>query len=275
MLADTARRAEDLITAKIRRDAATPTARESLDAKTGQWGRVVALRVPALPELSFYNKARGVNEDDLPHLDAISAFFADAGAVPTLEVWAGDAGDRLGAALARRGMYAGTVTATLHRELGSAPYPAGPAHPAVTVEELDPADDADYLPTLVGGYELAQARPEQHAMLGVEHDPAAVRRYLARVDGHPAAAASLYLGPGDARHPGGALLSGAATLPRYRRHGCQGALINRRLADAGQFTDLAVVTVGYGSASQTNLERAGFRLTHTRTAWRPLTEQPR
>lgn len=35
-------------------------------------------------------------------------------------------------------------------------------------------------------------------------------------------------------------------------------------------TDLAVVTVAYGSASHANLERAGFRLTHTRITWRPL-----
>jgi hypothetical protein len=101
-------------------------------------------------------------------------------------------------------------------------------------------------------------------MIRAEHDPGAVRRYLARVDGHPAAAASLYL---DTQ---GALLSGAATLPRYRRHGCQGALIAQRLADASKHSDLAVVTVAYGSASQTNLERAGFQTTHTRTSWRPL-----
>jgi hypothetical protein len=92
-----------------------------------------------------------------------------------------------------------------------------------------------------------------------------VRRYLARIDGRPAAAAGLYL------HPDGALLSGAATLPRHRRHGCQNALITRRLADASALTDLAVTTVAYGSASHINLERAGFRQTHTRTAWRPLT----
>ncbi len=264
MLTATARRAEDLITAKTRRDAAAPVPRRSLGAETARWGRTVALRVPALRELAPYNKARGVNEDDLPHLDAISAFFSDAGIVPTLEVWAGDAGDRLGAALARRGLYAGTVTATLHADLDG-PRPTAPGRGRVTVEELA-ADDDDphYLAVLVAGYGLAGARPERLAVLRAEHDPAAVRRYLARVDGRPAAAAGLYLGPD------GALLGGAATLPRFRRHGCQSALIARRLADAGPHTDLAVVTVAYGSASHANLERAGFRQTHTRTAWRPL-----
>ena len=260
---DTARRAEELITAKIHQDAARPVARQALGAETGRWGRIVALRVPVLRELAFYNKARGVNEDDLPHLDAASGFFTLAGVVPTLEVWAGDASERLGAALTRRGLRPGAVTAAMHRYLDGSRRPAAPAPGSVTVEELDPADDSDHLATLLGGYGLGRARPEQQSMLGAEHDPATVRRYVARVDGRAAAAASLYL------HPGGALLSGAATLTEYRRHGCQSALIARRLADAAVLTDLAVVTVSPGSASQANLERAGFRVTHTRTAWRP------
>ncbi|MBF9066848.1 GNAT family N-acetyltransferase [Streptacidiphilus fuscans] len=264
MLSDIARRAEDLITSKLSLDAATPAARQSLDAETACWGRTVALRVPALRELPFYNKARGFNEDDLPYLDAIFAFFTEAGIEPTLEVWAGDAGDRLGAALALRGLYAGTVTATLHRHLDSDSRPPVVAHDSVTVDELDPSDDTDYLTTLLGGYELTSAPSERRTMLRAEHDPTTVRRYLARVNGHPAAAASLYV------TPTGALLSGAATLPQYRRHGCQSALITHRLADAAKVTDLAVVTVAYGSPSQLNLERAGFRITHTRTTWRPI-----
>jgi hypothetical protein len=268
MLADTARRAEDLITSKVHRDAAAPAARQSLDAETASWGRIVAQRIPMLRELTFYNKARGVNESDLPYLDAVTVFFTDGGITPTLEVWAGDASDRLGAALARRGLYAGAVTATMHRHLDSGFHAARPADSSVTVEELDPADDTDYLNTLMGGYELTQASPEHRAMIRAEHDPGTVRRYLAHVDGNPAAAASLYL------HSNGALLGGAATLRRYRRRGCQGALIAQRLADASKHTDLAVVTVAYGSASQVNLERAGFQTTHTRTAWRPLHQSP-
>ncbi|WP_426593783.1 hypothetical protein ACPPVS_18670 [Cellulomonas sp. McL0617] len=265
MPADTAQRAEDLITAKSRRDAAVLDRARSLQLDIASWGRTVGLRVPALPELAFYNKARGVNADDLAHLPAICAFFTSAGITPTLEVWAADASDRLGAALVGLGLSAGTVTAVLHRHLTDVPRSPGAADGTVTVTELDPADpDADYFATLVGGYGLADARPERRAMLHAEHDPATVRRYVARVDGRPAAAAGLYL------HPDGALLSGAATLPEYRRRGCQAALIRRRLADAALVTDLAVVTVAYGSTSQTNLERAGFHLTHARTSWQPL-----
>ena len=154
---------------------------------------------------------------DLPHLDAISEFFTSVGIAPTLEVWSGDAGDRLGRALADRGLRAGTTTATLHATLPGRIVDR-PALRPITITELGPDDnDDDYLSTLFGGYELTRARPDHLSMLRAEHDPASVRRYLAHVDGRPAAAAGLYLGPQ------GALLSGAATLPEFRRRGCQGA----------------------------------------------------
>jgi hypothetical protein len=272
MPSETTRRAEAVITAKIRHDAVTAGSRPSLGAATGEWGRIVALRVPPLSDLAFYNKARGVNEDDIPHLCTVSEFYTGVGIAPTLEVWADDASDGLGIALARHGLYAGAVTATLHRHLDGDPRLTGRADSPVTVEELMPTaaerlahdNETDYMATLVGGYELAEGRAEHLAMLRAEHDPAVVRRYIAYVGGRPAAAASLYLAPD------GALLGGAATPPAFRRHGCQAALISHRLADAAKLTDLAVVTTAFGSAGQTNLERSGFRLTHTRTAWRPL-----
>src|SRR5262249_24103820 len=53
-------------------------------------------------------------------------------------------------------------------------------------------------------------------------------RYLARRAGEPAGGASFRLGDGVA------LLCGAGTLPAHRRRGVQGALLERRLADAAR-----------------------------------------
>lgn len=61
-------------------------------------------------------------------------------------------------------------------------------------------------------------------------------------------------------------MSGAATLPGFRRRGVQTALLCARLAWAAQRGGgLAFSVTQPGSASQRNLERAGFRVVYSRT----------
>lgn len=89
-----------------------------------------------------------------------------------------------------------------------------------------------------------------------------LRRFLAEVDGEPAATGVVSL------HQGVALLSGAATLPAFRRRGAQAALLAARLRYAAeQGCDLAMMVAEAGSGSQRNAERRGFRVAYTRTKW--------
>jgi ribosomal protein S18 acetylase RimI-like enzyme len=84
-------------------------------------------------------------------------------------------------------------------------------------------------------------------------------RYLARVNGEPAAGSNLRLADRVAQ------LCGAATLPRFRRQGIQTAMLFTRLSDAAAAgCDIAVVTTEPGSKSQQNVQRAGFDLLYTR-----------
>ena len=88
-------------------------------------------------------------------------------------------------------------------------------------------------------------------------------RYLARRASEPAGGASMRLADGVAQ------LCGAGTLPAHRRRGVQGALLERRLADAARAgCDLAVVTTLPGSKSQENAQRQGFELLYTRAILR-------
>jgi len=77
------------------------------------------------------------------------------------------------------------------------------------------------------------------------------RRYLASVDGQPAAAASMVSFQG--KH----LFAGACTLPKFRGKGLQSALTKRRLSDAGSGSLVTVVALP-GSQSHRNLQRIGF-----------------
>jgi hypothetical protein len=255
------REVESVVGAKVDEDFVAAGAEPVLDAAASSFGRVRCTRIGALSGYAAYNKARGFGLEDADRLEEVRGFFTDAGTAPLIEVWAGDASEALGRRLAEAGFHAGEVGATLWTPLDG----TTPDRPDADVEvrELAPGDDdAEYLDTLFAGYELSTT--PQRTMMAIEHRSPHLRRYLARVDGRPAAAASLYIWGGRA------YLAGAATVPAMRNHGCQGALIRRRLRDAAHAAGEAVVTSAFGSPSHANLERLGFRLAHTRTLWRPL-----
>jgi GNAT superfamily N-acetyltransferase len=87
---------------------------------------------------------------------------------------------------------------------------------------------------------------------------------VARLDGHPAAHAALYLDD----QSGTAVLAADGTRPAFRGRGCQTALIAARLAEAARRGyPLAVVEAAPGSTSQRDLERVGFRLAYTKVIW--------
>lgn len=92
-------------------------------------------------------------------------------------------------------------------------------------------------------------------------------RYLARVAGVPAGAASLRIFDRIAQ------LCGSATLPSYRRRGVQTALLAHRLLYArDRGCDVAVITTQPGSKSQENAQRYGFALLYSRAV---LIREPR
>lgn len=120
---------------------------------------------------------------------------------------------------------------------------------------------------LVDGYQLPPEDRDLRRMLAIEHSTPGLCRYLATVNGQPAAAAALF------PHSGCSVLVGAATLPAFRRRGAQSALISRRLSDASATSSTVVVTAAKESASHANLERLGFTVRNVRTLWQPPDER--
>jgi len=101
----------------------------------------------------------------------------------------------------------------------------------------------------------------RQALANAERDfaKAGVVHYIARCDGSVAGGGSLRMAAGVAQ------LTGAATVPAYRRRGVQTALLSARLADAAAAgCDIAVVTTQPGSKAQQNVQRRGFHLLYTR-----------
>ena len=103
------------------------------------------------------------------------------------------------------------------------------------------------------------ARDVMEQVIGDMADTRGMVRFLARQGGTVIGGASMRMFDGVAQ------LSGAATLPAYRRRGAQTAMLRTRLAEAVRAgCDLATVITLPGSKSHENAQRRGFELLYTR-----------
>ena len=86
--------------------------------------------------------------------------------------------------------------------------------------------------------------------------------YLARVDGRPAAAATLFM------HEKTGYCADAATDPGFRGRGLHRALLAQRIAAAAAAgADFVCGGANFLSASHRNMERAGMRVQFVRALW--------
>lgn len=254
MWRDLVQRSEAVITRKAELDFTT-IAGEDPSAAFRWFGAAAATRLPTLPQHVPYNKVRGYRSADRRTFQDILDFYAGPALMPAVEVWAADATTELHRMLLDAGLAPSTPTVTLHARPRSKAVAS-----EVAVEEVG-LDDERYLEVLYSGYETPASEVVFRRTLAIEHATPGLRRYMAMVDGLPAAVGSLFM------HGNVGYFGGAATLPSFRRRGCQAALIDRRLADATEDSDLVVVTAAFASPSHDNLARHGFGITHTRTVW--------
>lgn len=221
-----------------------------------RFGEAVAAATPSEPELDFVNRIHGLAWIDAARLGEVLDFYRGLGLRPWIELPPG--AEELAARLADAGARPVASLAVVY----GVPSPRSAA--AVEVLELGASEGLRFGALLLEGLGVpAPAVATDAPAAAAWATTAGVRIYVARVDGDDAGAAALSIGDGVG------YLANAATLPRFRRRGCQTALISRRIADAaGAGCDLVASLATFASVSQRNLERAGLRTAYTRTVWR-------
>lgn len=253
--------ADDIVSAKAVVDFEAMAAEPSnpLGAAVRRFGATIATRLASLPHLAPYNKARGFDLADRERLPAIEEFFHQVSLPSRVEV-AGTAHRHVAPLLEGRGYApAPRTAATLELDLGSRPVADNPI--PCQVDAGAPLTATGYLRALVEGYGFQSVPAAQLRVLEHEHRTPGLIRYTAGHDPVAAAAALFLAGPT-------AYLAGAATVEEMRGQGYQSALIERRLADAGDGgCARAVATVELGSPSHRNLERFGFEVAAVRVLW--------
>ena len=121
----------------------------------------------------------------------------------------------------------------------------------VTTEEVL-GDLTEWMRVTDGGWAESEPLPDEPSAIGKIMAAWPARRFLGRIEGQPAATASL------CEHEGVFLFAGACTRPQFRGCGLQTALTQHRIQSAGKGALLLVAALP-GSQSHRNLQRIGFQ----------------
>ncbi|WP_246187980.1 GNAT family N-acetyltransferase [Paenibacillus tengchongensis] len=233
---------------------------EGIEVQT--FGQATAWYARTMPWGGF-NTVKGLTFEDTRYVDEIIEFYRERGRRGQFEIVPSGCSGELLRALAERGFYQSAFHTTMY---GMPRSPEPDFAEGITVREIEAGEFALYgrLHCLGTGLDVSGA-PHVAANNQVLFGRPGWRIYLGFVDGAPAGAASMYM------HEGVASCTFAATLPEFRRRGLQAAFLQKRMHEAAlNHCELVAAQCAYASASQKNMERAGFRIGYTRATWSEL-----
>jgi ribosomal protein S18 acetylase RimI-like enzyme len=215
---------------------------------------LVSLFLPA------FRRVIGLRPGHEAEIAPLVAWYREYGVTPTFEIVPGMFDAELGRELARHGF----LPSGFHAALIGQPDRSTQPDPDIDIERVE-SDAAmeRYLDAYVAGWGVPE---KDHAQFKANVRPWRVQPgwslYLARADGQPAAAATLYVADGVG------YLADATTAPAFRGRGLQTALLRRRMRDASTAgVDFVFSGAEPFGTSHRNMERAGLRLHFLRTKW--------
>jgi len=220
--------------------------------------RAVALRA----RLPSFSRVVGLKAGHEHHLGHLVQWYRDAGMRPTFEMVPGHFVPGLGFELQRLGCVHSGFHASL---IGAVPGLASHAGPEHIERVTTPSAMESYLDAYVAGWGIPKSEEDVFkANVRPWVEQLGWSLYVARIDGEPAAAATLFV------HDGVAYLADAATAPHFRGRGLQQLLLRRRIDDAaGLETELVFSGAAPFSTSHRNMERLGMRVQFMRALWTP------
>ena len=207
-----------------------------------------------------FRRVIGLRPGHEGEIEPLIAWYREYGVKPTFEIVPGMFNAELGRELARHGF----LPSGFHAALIGEPDCTKATNADIDIEQVT-SDEAmeRYLDAYVAGWGIPE---KDHAQFKSNVRPWRVQPgwslYLARVDGRPAAAATLYV----ADRVG--YLADATTAPAFRGRGLQAALLRQRIRDASAAgVDFVFSGAEPMGTSHRNMERAGLRLHFLRTKW--------
>ena len=218
--------------------------------------------VALMSRLPSFSRVVGIRPGHEHHLKPVVDWYREHGIRPSFEMVPGHYDASLGRELTRLGFF----QSGFHVSLIGEPNLAAPAGSEIEIDRVTSMETMEfYLDAYVAGWGIPET---DHAQFKANVRPwlnqAGWSLYLARLDGQPAAAATLYL------KDSVGYLADATTDPRFRRRGLQSALLRQRIRDAGTAgADIIFSGAAPFSTSHRNMERADMRVQFVRSLWTP------
>jgi ribosomal protein S18 acetylase RimI-like enzyme len=220
--------------------------------------------VGLMSRLPAFARVMGLRAGHERHIEPLVEWYREHGIKPTFEMVPALWDAALGRELARMGFYQSGFHASL---ICQPPPTAAQTDGDAGIEAVTTAEEMEhYLDAYIPGWGIPEKDgPQFRVNVRPWLQQSGWSLYLARVDGKPAAAATLYV------KDRVAYLADAATDPSFRGRGLQTALLRRRIRDAGAAgADLVCSGADPFSTSHRNMERAGLRLQFIRSMWMPV-----
>ena len=226
------------------------------------FGNASATLASAAAHIGWWNRVKGMQEQDMVYLDDVLAFYQGHQLRFFIDMEPSTLTEDMSKTLVARGLYPiidGSVLYGLP-QVEATPLPQG-----ISIRESGAEEIGLFMQLWADGFEFPANRDRETIVAirrGIFSTPDN-RHYIACVDGTPAAMAGLYV------RDGFGYLSGGATLPAFRKRGCHTALTRRRLSDAAKAgCELVIGHTGtFASISQNNMERAGLRIAYQMISW--------
>ena len=218
---------------------------------------LMARRIP----LPLFNSVKGMGPGDETQIAAIATWYRENGVNGQFELIPGLFDEALARGLHKAGYFHSGFHVALVAEFDAA-APVLP--PGVEIEPVDnPALLDNFFDAYVAGWRFERGdRGAFKVNVREWVGRPGWSLYLARVDGRPAAAATLFM------HEKTGYCADAATDPGFRGRGLHRALMAQRIADAAAAgADFVCSGATFLSASHRNMERAGMRVQFVRALW--------
>ncbi|WP_058300669.1 GNAT family N-acetyltransferase [Gorillibacterium timonense] len=219
-------------------------------------GSSLLLRDQTDPSSPYYNRIKGFGAQDLPELDQLLSHYPNA--APCFDMTPNHMIEEVTHALSEKGFYPVEQLAFLYTH----PSNESVTTSGLTIERVTEGSAEEFVGWIgqsMGGIEISRdmlVRSKPYF-----HRPDFLN-YMLRIDGNPAAMASLFLSGEEG------YLANDYTFEPYRGRGCQLALLQQRLADAVKLGVKTVYTdVEFGSISHGNMGKVGFKTAFLNTFW--------